>query len=194
MKDVFWYQPNESYTFSGFVSHHQSNIEDVLEYHLSSLFSSVHPASRAFDYSNDVTPAATKSNADNYLSFSFIDHYFYITHYEIQQIGDQVGDFMEEWKFEGSNDGSNWDLLGTGKADSSFNMIRARKLNECKKGLYQYFKLTEVGQVRLVIQGIEVYGVYCENSWTCKQLFSGLHSVRYFAFSHMVFFAYVFIL
>ena len=167
---TLWYRPFENFT--GFVGSNQENITKLLSFTDSSNFEdkTYYDASSAFNYSFE-SPAALydDSKGDRYLQFHFNYHSFFITHYELMQRTDSsTANFMDTWKLEGSNDNKTWTLLDTRTSDADFKRNGQIRLFPTKKGSYNYFKLSEIKDILLVVQQIDVYGFLCETREQCK--------------------------
>ena len=155
--------------FSGFIYQIQGNIDSFISIDAGTIFMGREESNaprRAFDYSITGTVAATDST-DKWISFSLLNEsYFYITHYELQQRKREAVHFMEQWSFE-AYDGNNWTKLDTSWNDDSFNKTGAQKIMPCTRGIYQQFRIREEGQNILVLNRIDIYGIFCQNKEIC---------------------------
>ena len=157
-----------SSNFTGFIYQIQGNIDSFITIKSGSVYENktVHNPRNAFNYSHYGEPAAT-GTTDKWISFSLLNNnFFYVTHYELQQRTDAERHFMEEWSFE-AYDGNNWTKLDTSWNDDSFNKTGAQKIMPCTRGIYQQFRIREEGQNILVLNRIDIYGIFCQNKEIC---------------------------
>ena len=161
--------PPKSEPFNGFIFSIQGNVDSYIEYKSGSIFqnSSVHQIENAFKYEKDEHPAATEE--EKWIYFTIKNYFFYITHYELKQRKDYISNLLTNWSFEGSNDETDWTLLDQSATDESFNKTDASKLFPCKRGIYQNFRLTELKEVILTVQRIDIYGILCQSKEICMQ-------------------------
>ena len=133
-----WYRPFS--LFSGFVGSNQNNIFEIITPNSSSVFhgSYDHIPDFAFDYSDSRSAATSDSEA--WISFTLVNSYFYITHYEIKQRPDSLDNLLQKWSFYGSKDNKNWELLDTSEGDNDFFNPGKTKLVKCRNGAFQHFK------------------------------------------------------
>ena len=133
--------------FTGFISHIQGKVDDYITCNSSSVWlnHTQNYPEVAFKYDLTDFPAATNTtDEEKWISFSLINAYFYITHYELKQRVRTVADFLSKWNFEASYDKQNWITLDTSSADEEFDKLGAHKLFPCKSGIFQHFRLHEL--------------------------------------------------
>jgi hypothetical protein len=162
------YRPPSNNEFSGFVSHVQENLLNRISVDSSTPYNSDHIPIRAFNWSNNF-PWASRGNEYGWISFSFIQNPFYITHYQLKQRTDYNVSFLESWVFEGSNDGVNWSIIDRRNNPTGFVSKGQIKLFECHSGNFKHFRITSntINTV-VTIQRIEVYGFYCNTETGCN--------------------------
>ena len=176
--ETLWYRPFSH--FSGFVGHHQNDLLESLSFDSSSVYqnSEGHQPIAAFNFSMK-SPAATNNDGQKYIEFSPKNKYFFITHFEMQQRIDGYDiNFIQKWRFEGSNDKNEWTLLDSGESDKNFLTKGQIKLLSTKKGIYKYFRLKEIAGTILVVQKIDIYGFLCDSAEECSVSFLFLKSSK----------------
>ena len=177
--------------FSGFIYQIQGNIDSFISIDAGTIFMGREESNaprRAFDYPITGTVAATDST-DKWISFSLLNEsYFYITHYELQQRKREAVHFMEQWSFEAYDDkNNNWIKLDTSSQDESFNYLGAQKVFSCKRGVFKHFRIHEEKQKYLVLQRIDVYGVFCQNKEICMKYIFGCATKQKLLFHYFPF-------
>ena len=178
------FKPTEHFT--GFINHIQGNVDSYLTIDSGSIYqnASTHDPQIAFNYTSTTHAAATDTNG-KWISFSFEDDYFYVTHYELQQRLETNSSLMEKWSFEATNDLGSWITLDTSSQAEDFHKIGDQKLFPCKKGVYQHFRIREEEQEILTLQRIDIYGIFCHTQEVCRRYVYNFNSQCHSSFIHI---------
>ena len=156
--------------FTGFINHIQGKIDSYLTISSGSLYQNqqMHNPQNAFNY-DSTTHAAATDRTEKWISFSFKNNYFYVTHYELQQRSETTDHLMKNWSFEAKNDLGEWMKLDTSFQDKDFDECGDQKLFPCKKGIYQHFRIHEEEQEILTLKRIDIYGIFCNTKDVCMR-------------------------
>ena len=177
MVNVILYVPKTNSNFSGYISTVQGNISNNIDINSAPIWAVEHDSLYAFEWSVKKPYASKEING--WLSFSFKQKPFYITHYELGQRTDSIYSLLKKWVLEGSNNNETWKVIDRRSSVPGFEANGERRLFEIrKKGKYIYYRLRNINEGILTVDKIEVYGFFCEEGMICNEQYSFLRTNR----------------